>query len=216
MRNHLRLTLITSLLLLFSLPTTTPKPTPIDGVGTTLPLLLPTTPYRLFNDLMKQSTVFVPYEVSTSTWIPGRKWGGYNLSLGPGLYPTVLEQHIYAEAEVTLFEGIDGGLVGRTYEVGFDGDGMVGVWQNGSFNVTVAMGEKKTFVVGGLGKIVVFVYSTNISNPVGNIQILPQGVTQTFTDNFLSYAQPFNIFRFCFWQAQSMRRLSTPITPLNW
>jgi hypothetical protein len=36
-------------------------PTAVNGVGTALNQLLPNSPYRVFNDLMKQSAVFVPY-----------------------------------------------------------------------------------------------------------------------------------------------------------
>jgi hypothetical protein len=90
------------------------QPTPVIGVGTTLNQLIPTTPYRIFNDLMKQSAVFVPYQVSTYTWIASRKWG-YNLTLGNDLYPTTLATNIYAEADILFFQGIDDSLVNSSY-----------------------------------------------------------------------------------------------------
>jgi hypothetical protein len=187
------------ILLAFLVSIVSSKPMPVNGVGTTLPLVLPSSPYRLFNDLMKQSTVFVPYEVSTSTWIPGRKWGGYNLSLGADLYPTALDTHIYAEAEITLFPGIDDGLVNSTFTVSFEGDGLIGVFQNGSFNITVSASETKNITVGSLNTVILFVYFTTPSNPVRHIQIQPSGATGTFSQNFLTYVQPFKVFRFCFW-----------------
>lgn len=70
-------------------------PTAVTGVGAAFSPLLPNTPYRVFNDLMKQSSVFVPYAVSTGTWVPYRQWG-INISLGADLYPTTLPTNIYA------------------------------------------------------------------------------------------------------------------------
>ncbi len=48
------------------------KTVPLDGVGTTLPLLTETIKYRIFNDLFKQSTVFVPYKFMYGNF--GRAW----------------------------------------------------------------------------------------------------------------------------------------------
>jgi len=81
-------------------------PTPVTGVGTALPQLLPSSPYRVFNDLMKQSATFVPYKTNNYNWIPGWQWN-QNLTLGNDLYPSSLETSIYAEADIVLFTGID-------------------------------------------------------------------------------------------------------------
>lgn len=193
----------------------TASPTAVTGIGTTLNRLLPNSPYRVFNDLMKQSAVFVPYQVSTSSWIPGRKWN-YNLSMGADLYPTILASTIYAEADILFFQGVDDGLVGTTFEVQFDGNGTIGCYQNGTFNISVVKGQTGTFTLGNLTTLQVFIYFTDPADLVRNIRILPQGLTATFTSNFLNYASALDIFRFCFWQGESTNRLTAPITPLTW
>lgn len=151
----------------------------------------------------------------TYSWIAGRKWG-YNLSLGADLYPTTLDAHIYAETDILFFAGIDESLVNTTFEVRFDGNGTIGCYQNGTFNISVTTGQTGTFQLGNLTKLQVFIYFTDPTDLVRNIRIVPTGVTATFTTNFLSYVGVLEIFRFCFWQAESPRRLSLPITPLEW
>jgi len=62
----------------------------------------------------------------------------------------------------------------------------------------------------------VWVYFTDPTNVVTNISILPIGVAATFTTNFLYYAGVLEIFRFCFWQAESTILPSPPVKPLTW
>ena len=190
---------------------------PVKGLGTTLNHLTSTSTYRVFNDLMKQSTVFVPYEITWS-WVPGRKWGGYNLAFGNDLYPTSLDYRVYAGADITFFPGIDDALVGKTYEVQFSGSGMIGVYQSGSvgFNITVNTSQVGTFTLASLSKLIVYVYFTDTTNLVRSIRITPVGEASTFTSNFLTYAGGFDIYRFCNWEGESLNRLRSPITPLTW
>ncbi len=118
------------------------QPTLVEGVGTTMSVLTPNSPYRVFNDLMKQSSVFVPYDLDTTKWVPNRKWG-FNLTMGNNLYPSTLPNKVYAGADILLFQGIDENLIGQVYEVSFLGTGKIGVFQNNTAtfsNVTVATG----------------------------------------------------------------------------
>lgn len=188
---------------------------PISGLGTTLPQLTVNSPYRVFNDLMKQSTAFVAYGIPSWSWIAGRAWGT-TLTQRSDFYPAFLDYHIYAESDINFFPGIDDGLVNSSYEVAFDGNGSIGLYQNGSFNITVNTSQRGTIKIGSLTKLMVFVYFTDTTNPVGNIRILPVGGAPTFTSNFLKYAGNFNIYRFCQWQGESLNRLRQPFPALTW
>lgn len=71
---------------------------PINAIGTTLPPLWQNLNYRVFNDLMKQSIPFVPYQFIYNQ--VGRYWG-YNLAFINGLahqYPASLATNVYAVA----------------------------------------------------------------------------------------------------------------------
>lgn len=68
------------------------KPTPIQALGTVLPQLNSyyLSPFRIFNDLMKQSLPLVPYQIYYGS--PGRCWS-CNLTQIGGLshqYPSIL------------------------------------------------------------------------------------------------------------------------------
>jgi len=68
-------------------------------MGTTLPQLSSSSPYRVFNDLMKQSLPLVPYNTYYGTTI-GRYWG-YTLNYINGLshqYPASLPSNVFAVA----------------------------------------------------------------------------------------------------------------------
>ena len=71
---------------------------PINAIGTTLPPLWPSVNYRVFNDLMKQSAAFVPYQFIYGS--VSRYWG-YSLAFINGLgtqYPASLATNVYAAA----------------------------------------------------------------------------------------------------------------------
>jgi hypothetical protein len=68
------------------------KTIPLDGVGTTLPQLNDNVKYRIFNDLFKQSTVFVPYKFMYGSF--GRAWAD-KLNNTDELYPKNLSK-LYA------------------------------------------------------------------------------------------------------------------------
>lgn len=74
---------------------------PLDVVGTILPKFIPSaiSPYRAFNDLMKQSLPMVPYQLSSWGSI-GRCWScTLNFTNGlPHLYPANLARFVWAVA----------------------------------------------------------------------------------------------------------------------
>lgn len=77
--------------------------TPIDALGTTLPPLWTSLNYRVFNDLMKQSLQFVPYQF---IWGQVSRYWAYNLNYINGLnhqYPANLPANVYAVAEITFY-----------------------------------------------------------------------------------------------------------------
>lgn len=92
-------TLVLALLVLiqFSQPATTP----LDVIGTVLPRFISSSvsPYRAFNDLMKQSLPLVPYQLSSYGSI-GRCWScTLNFTNGlPHLYPANLARFVWAVA----------------------------------------------------------------------------------------------------------------------
>jgi len=181
--------------------------TPIKAQGTTLPQLTSSSPYRVFNDLMKQAVPFVPYQ-----YIYGgisRYWG-YNLDFINGLahqYPASLALNVYAAAQITLYPGIDDALLNHNFTLTFSGQGVVGLNQTLS-NSTWTSGSGGTFILQSLTQpLNVFIYSTNSSNPVTAITILPTSLganPPTFTSNFLYYLKPFNLLRTCYWQGQNL------------
>lgn len=73
---------------------------PVDAIGTVLPQFNPSSvPYRVFNDLMKQSLPLVPYQLSSWGSI-GRCWS-CNLTFINGLshnYPSTLPRFVWAVA----------------------------------------------------------------------------------------------------------------------
>jgi hypothetical protein len=71
---------------------------PIDALGTTLPPLWTSLNYRVFNDLMKQSSQFVPYQF---IWGGISRYWGYNLTNindQSHQYPAALTANVYAVA----------------------------------------------------------------------------------------------------------------------
>jgi hypothetical protein len=40
-------------------------------------------------------------------------------------------------AQIDFYIGIDENLIGNTYTVTFDGDGMIGIYQNTTVNITI-------------------------------------------------------------------------------
>ena len=83
--------------------------TPIEAFGTVLPQLnynSVSTPYRIFNDLMKQSLNLVPYQLSSWGSV-GRCWS-CSLNLINGAkhqYPANLQPNVWAVAEIPFFAG---------------------------------------------------------------------------------------------------------------
>lgn len=86
---------------LFIINTSSAITNPIDALGTALPQLNPyyVSPHRIFNDLMKQSLILVPYQ--TFSWGgSGRCWSCTLNQIG-GLkhqYPASLPAGIWAVA----------------------------------------------------------------------------------------------------------------------
>lgn len=118
--------------------------TPIDALGTVLPQLnynsVPS-PHRIFNDLMKQSLTLVPYQLSSWGSV-GRCWSCTLSSIG-GLkhqYPASLPTNIWAVAEIPFFAGIDDSLKNNLFDVKFKGNGTIGVYQAGQYNLTWSSG----------------------------------------------------------------------------
>lgn len=125
---------------------------PINAQGVTLPILPQPTPYRVFNDLMKQSAPLVAYILQWGS--VGRYWN-YRLNLIGGndhQYPYSLDTNIYACAQISLYPGIDDALLGQTFTLKYSGVGTVGV-QQGSLNVTWTNGTGGTFVLQSLTQL---------------------------------------------------------------
>lgn len=123
----MKTTYLTFLLLICSVSSAVTSP--IKAQGTTLPFLTTNSPYRVFNDLMKQSAPFVPYQ-----YIYGKisRYWGYNLTLINGLahqYPAILATKVYAVAQITLYPGIDDALLNQSFTIKYSGSGVVGVNQ---------------------------------------------------------------------------------------
>ena len=182
--------------------------TPIKAQGTTLPQLTSSSPYRVFNDLMKQAIPFVPYQY---IWGGISRYWGYNLTFINGLthqYPASLATNVYAVSQISFYSGIDDSLLNKSFTLKFSGQGVVGVNQQSLFNTTWTAGVGGTFVLQSLTQLLnVFIYSTNSSNPVTAITILPTSLganPPTFTSNFLYYLKPFNLLRTCYWQGQNL------------
>jgi len=185
---------------------------PIDALGTVLPQLnynsVPS-PYRIFNDLMKQSLPLVAYQLSSWGSI-GRYWN-YNLALIGGLkhqYPATLQPFVWAVAEIPFFAGIDDSLRNTVYNVQFQGNGTIGVFQSGQYNLTWSTNAGGQFTLKLTNQsLFVYIYTTDPTNPVNSITILPVSLgptPPTYTTNFLNYLKPFNLLRTCYWQGQNI------------
>lgn len=181
--------------------------TPIDAIGTTLPSLSTSLNYRVFNDLMKQSLPIVPYQFIWGGI--GRYWG-YNLSFINGQnhqYPASLPVNVYAVAEIQFYPE-DEALVNQTFNLKFQGAGVVGVYQQGLFNLTWGSATGGNFTLKAVNQsLFVYIYLTSVTNPVNSITILSTALPDnpsTFTINFLNYVAPFNLLRTCFWQGQNV------------
>lgn len=181
--------------------------TPMSAVGTTLPALWQNLNYRVFNDMMKQSIPFVPYQ-----FIYGgvsRHWG-FSLSYINGLanqYPATLPANVYAAAEI-IFYPEDGALLNQTFSLAFKGEGVVGVYQKGLYNLTWSSSTGGTFTLKAVNQsLFVYIYQTSTTNPVNAITVFPTSLGSspaTFTANFLKYLAPFSLLRTCFWQGQTL------------
>jgi hypothetical protein len=99
-------------------------------------------------------------------------------------------------------------LLNQTFNLQFEGSGVVGVYQQGLFNLTWGSPTGGNFELKAINQsLFVYLYQTNVSNPVNSISILPISLganPSTFTSNFLNYLTPFNLIRTCFWQGQSI------------
>jgi hypothetical protein len=183
---------------------------PINALGTVLPQLNSyyQSPIRIFNDLMKQSLTLVPYSIIWGSL--GRCWNGCPITQIGGLlhqYPAYLNTSIYAVAEIPFYPGIDNILQNQIFSLQYSGNGTVGVYQAGSYNITWSSGAGGNFTLKLVNQsLFVYIYQTDPSNPVTNIKILPTCLGSnppTYTANFLYYLQPFNLLRTCFWQGQN-------------
>ena len=184
---------------------------PIEALGTVLPQLNANniSPHRIFNDLMKQSLPLVPYQL-TSYGSINRCWS-CTLTLIGGLkhqYPSTLATNIWAVAEIPFFIGIDDSLRNQVFNIKFKGNGTIGVYQAGSFNMTWSNGTGGNFTLKLTNQsLFVYIYTTDPANPVNSISILLKSLGSsppTFTSNILKYLKPFNLLRTCFWQGQNV------------
>jgi hypothetical protein len=177
--------------------------TPVsNAIGTTLPRLSTTGYTRVFNDLMKQSSIFIPFLYQWGNY--GQQY--YTPNLSTTLYPFNVSFPVALAATISFIPSIDDGLIQNNYTITFDGNGLIGVSQKGnnSFNNTISAGNSLTFKLGNLNNpLYVWIYSSDINNPVQSIKILPNDQS-TFSSNFLNYIKPFNILRFCYWQGQNL------------
>lgn len=166
-------------------------------------------PYRAFNDLMKQSLPLVPYQLTSWGGI-GRCWS-CNLNFTNGLkhqYPANLSKFVWAVAEIPFLAYNDDNLENQTFNLTFQGNGIVGVLQDRQFNITWSSGSGGQFTLKLTNQsLFVYIYNTDPSNPVNSISILLSSLGNnppTFTDKFLNSIKPFNLLRTCFWQGQNL------------
>lgn len=200
------LSLICAVLVLSQGPTL-----PIDAIGTVLPKFYDSSvsPYRAFNDLMKQSLPLVAYQLTSWGGI-GRCWGGCSFPSIDNLthkYPSELPNRIWAVAEIPFLDKNDDGYLNQVFNIQFAGNGIIGVYQTG-MNITWNSGAGGQFTLKYTNQsLFVYIYNTDKTNPVKNITIFQASLGQnpsTFTTNFLNYLKPFNLFRTCFWQGQNL------------
>ena len=176
---------------------------PLSAVGTTLPSLNVNPPYRVFNDLQKQSYHFVAYTMPSWSWVSSRYWN-HNLAFRSDNYPSSLDPNVYAVAQIDFFSGIDNNLIGNIYNVSFSGNGSIGIVQNNGLNITFSPNTVGTYTLTNLNSLFVYIYNTSTTNPVTGIRIIPSNNNSTFTSNFLSYVKPFQVLRYAFWQGQNL------------
>jgi hypothetical protein len=180
---------------------------PINALGTTLPSLTSSLNYRVFNDLMKQSLPLVSYQLIYGS--VSRLWN-FNLTMINGLahqYPASLPNNVYAVGEIVFYPE-DQALLNQTFNIQFKGSGVVGVYQQSLYNLTWGSSTGGSFVLKATNQsLFVYIYQTSVTDPVNSITIVPSSLGSTyntFTANFLSYLQPFNLIRTCFWQGQNV------------
>lgn len=207
-----------------------PKPTSINAFGTTLQSLTSNLNSRIFNDLMKQSLPIVPYQVLSYGVV--RCWSGCPLSFINNLtnqYPSTLQNNVYAVAEIPFYGASDANFLNQNLTISFSGAGKVGVVQ-GSLNQNWT-GGIGTFILPSINSsLFVYIYNSTAGNPITNIKVYLTSLSPltTYTSNFISYLQPFNILRTCFWQGQNLyssgqslqiwanRTLTTSSTQISW
>jgi hypothetical protein len=95
----------------------------------------------------------------------------------------------------------------QTFNIKFKGSGVIGVLQQGLYNLTWENSTGGSFVLKAVNQpLYVYIYQTSTTDPVNSISILPENLgtnPSTFTANFLNYLSPFNLIRTCFWQGQN-------------
>lgn len=190
------------------------------AIGTVLPLLTADSRYRVFNDLMKQSTKFEAYSINY-----GRQWNS-QVNIGLELYPRFLPINIIAGAKINLFEETDFNLISKEIRCSFEGDGVVIISQNNSIKITLDNSKKAGVIkIENLNSLMVYIIKTNPDNIVRNIKIIPteeetkessflnntdnnnfSNSNKTFSQTFLQFLKPFNLIRLCFWQGQSLNK----------
>lgn len=164
---------------------------PVNAVGTTLPSLTSSLNYRVFNDLMKQSLPMVPYRLIYGS--VSRYWG-YNIGFINGLshlYPSSLPTNVYTVSEIQFYPVADDAYKGQSFTIKYSGQGTVGVYQSGLYNLTWSNGNGGNFTLQSTSQsLFVYIYSTVSTDPVTNITIFQTSLgsnPSTFTTNFLNY-----------------------------
>ena len=206
--------LITILTTIFSILKIAYSATTEDAIGTILPTLKTDSRYRVFNDLFKQSSKFETYSITDFR----RNWG-VSLTYGTNLYPSILDPKYAAGAEVNLYEEVDTELKGKNIRSSFDGDGEIKIFQNSKLILTLETATNAaSFVLETLDPIMIYITKTNINDLVRNIQLIPEEIymdsaleNKTFSKNFLSFLEPFNLIRFCYWQGQQINKANYQI-----
>lgn len=139
------LTFLCALLVLSQAPTS-----PIDAVGTVLPQFSNSavSPFRAFNDLMKQSLPLVTYQLSSYGTI-GRCYGSCSFPFIDSLthkYPASLPNKIWAVAEIPFLPKNDDSFANQLFNIQFAGNGIIGVYQTG-MNITWNSGSGGQFTL---------------------------------------------------------------------
>lgn len=146
------------------------------GLGLNLAGVVDYSTQIVFKDLMKQSRDWI--SSSGGTWDDGYAVP-YN-SLG---YPTSLRDNAFVRALMAW--DIDGYYPAGPYSATHDGTGTVAITTQNSSGIILEL------------------QTTNVSNPVSNIQVIIPGqtnvVAEPFYQPFVDMVSPFRIFRFMDW-----------------